>query len=114
MGPGKLRERVKIRRGELVDNGHGGQLRQWSTIAEPWAEVIGLAGREAVIAHSFEGIGSWRITIRWRAGVLASDQLRLPDGTNLAIAAPPYDPFGNRKWLSILATSEGVEADDGE
>ncbi|WCT78882.1 phage head closure protein [Novosphingobium humi] len=114
LGAGRLRHPIKIRRAVLVNNGRGGQTKQWQTIASPRAEIIGLDGREAMIGHALTGISVSRVTIRWRAGILATDQVRLADGTNLAIAAPPYDPFGTRKWLTILATTEGVEPDDGQ
>ena len=106
---GELRHSIRVRRAALVDDGHGGQERQWATVATPRAKVEGQDGREALIAHALEGISTYRLTIRHRTGLKPSDQVRLDDagGTLLNIKSIS-DPDGRRRWLQILASTDGV------
>lgn len=111
-GAGRLRHRITIRRPTETANGKGGFTTGWATIAgSVAAEVEGLDGREAMFAQALQGISSYRITIRWRAGIKASDQVVLPDGSQLNIAAPPADPDGRRRWLTIMADTGSVRGE---
>lgn len=108
-GAGRLRQRITIRRPTETRDGKGGFTTAWTTIAnEIGADVEGLDGREALFAHALQGISSYRITIRWRAGLQARDQVVLSDGTELNITAPPADPDGRRRWLTIMADTGSV------
>jgi head-tail adaptor len=64
-----------------------------------------------MFAQALSGVSSYRITIRWRTGIKASDQIVLPDGTELNVTAPPADPDGRRRWLTIMADSGSVRAE---
>ena len=110
-GAGRLRHRVLVRRAEQVRNAKGGFDDSWSTIADCRAEVEGLDGREAMFGQALQGVSSYRITIRWRAGIKASDQVVLPDGTEVNITAPPADPDGRRRWLTIMADTGSVRSE---
>lgn len=107
---GRLRHRVTIRRRVLQNDGHGGQQHVVQTVAVLPAEVEGLDGREALLAHALQGIGAYRITIRYRTGLLTSDQAVLDDGTELNITSIS-DPDGRRIQLQILANTGSVMAD---
>lgn len=109
LAAGRLNQRITIRRSVDLDDGRGGQSAVWSTIASVWAEVINLNGREAVLAGALQGISSWRITIRWRAGVLPSDQIVHGD-LHLNVTAAD-DPDGQRDRLVIFADNQAVQAD---
>lgn len=111
-GAGRLRSRITIRRPTEVQNAKGGYDTAWATVADRiGADVEGLDGREAMFAQSLQGISSYRITIRWRAGLKASDQVVLADGTELNITAPPADPDGRKRWLTIMADTGSVRAE---
>ena len=107
----QLRHRIEIRRAVKESDGKGGYITRWEVLASPMAELLGLDGREAVMERVLEGISSYRIRIRWRAGltVKASDQVRLTDGTELNITAPAADPDGKRQQLIIMADSQSAQ-----
>lgn len=107
---GRLRHTVVIRREVQVQNAKGGYDTSWQTVASPKAKVEGLDGRESMLAHALQGISSYRVTIRWRTGIKVSDQLVLPDGTELNIASA-NDPTGKREKLVILADTGSVRAE---
>lgn len=110
-GAGMLRHQVQIRRAAQVQNAKGGYDTAWSTIASCRARVDGLDGREAMFGQALQGVSSYRLTIRFRTGIKASDQVILPDGTELNITAPPSDPDGRQRWLTILADTASVRAE---
>ena len=104
---GRLRHKLQIRRKTQVDDGKGGYATSWPVIAEPWAEVIGLAGREAVIEDVLRSVAIYRITIRWRNDILPGDQLSY--GSIDLNIKPPADPDGRREQLVFVADTDGVE-----
>jgi SPP1 family predicted phage head-tail adaptor len=114
---GRLRDKITIRRLEDAPTGRGGFDRSWMTIADRIsAEVIGQSGREAVLANTLQGVATYRITIRYRKGLNAEDQViwhRGPaDDVELNVLAPPNDPWGRRQFLQIMAdTSARQNAD---
>lgn len=96
-----LTERIAIRRPVKADNGKGGYTTTWSTVAEPWARVIGLDGRESVMEHVLQGVSVYQIRIWYREGIQASDQVTL-GARNLNIRSCA-DPFGTRRELLLVA-----------
>lgn len=107
---GLLRHDILIRRAGLIDDGKGGQTRGWGTVAQLRAQVEGMDGREAMIAHALQGTRTWRITIRFRSDIEESDQIRLSNGTDLNITSIT-DPDGRRIQLQIIATTGSAVAD---
>ncbi|MFZ3485287.1 phage head closure protein [Sphingomonas sp. 3-13AW] len=108
LGAGRLRQRIEIWRSVETKNGRGGFTDDWQMIAATRAEILGQPGREAVLEQALQGIAVYKITIRFRDDVLASDQLRW-SGRILNITAPPVDPDGLRKELVITASTESVQ-----
>jgi len=113
LAAGRLRDRITIRRPTVTASGKGGQTRGWETVAA-WvpAEIIGQSGREAVIANTLQGVATYRITIRWRSGVQAKDQIlwHSPGGdVELNVLAPPSDPTGRRVMLQIIADTSAQQ-----
>lgn len=106
---GDLRHKVVIRRVTEVDDGKGAYTTNWATIAEPWAEVIGLTGRETVMDQVLQSITVYRIRIRWRSDIRAADQIQ-HGAISLNITSAD-DPDGKRKQLIIIATTEGARSD---
>ena len=105
--PGRLRERITIRRLTTTRVPGGGMTSTWSDLATIWAEVIGINGRESVIAEAFQGTSFYRITIRWRADISDADQLRYRS-IDLNIRSVS-DPDGMREQLLILADTGSVQ-----
>lgn len=103
--PGRMRERITIRRQANVKNARGGLTRSWTTLADNLsAEVVSIDGREAVIGQVLQGLSTYQITIRYRGDLKASDQV-LWNGLELNIIAPPADRLGTRHWLTIHAST---------
>lgn len=98
---GALRHRVTIRRKNRTAKTGGGFDTAWADLVTVWAEVIGLNGREAVIAHALEGVSYYRVTFRWRTDITDADQLRYA-AQDLNIRSIS-DPDGRREQLLILA-----------
>ena len=108
LSPGRLRDRIDIRRATLTKKPKGGGYdRSWSTLDTVWAEVIGVNGREAVIAQALQGVSAYRITIRYREDVTDADQI-VHRGRELNIRSVS-DPDGTREQLLILADTGSVQ-----
>ena len=109
LAAGRLREKITLRRLTDVSDGKGGYIRDWNTIAERlWAEVVGQAGRSAMLANTLQGIATYRIVIRYRPDIKANDQV-LWNGLELNIVAPPVDPDGRREQLQIFADTSSPQ-----
>jgi head-tail adaptor len=115
MGAGALREVIEIRRFTATPTGKGGQTRAWATLdgmSAVRAEATGQSGREAVIAHSLQGIETYLFRIHWRATeIRANDQIVWKSNGNreLNILMPPQDRTGSREWLFILADTSSPQ-----
>lgn len=101
IGAGRLNRRIEIRRPVETDLETGGSAVTWATVCSCSAEVKGLDGRESVMDRVLQGISVYQVRIRWRDGLLPSDQIRL-GATNLNIRSIA-DPDGRRRELIIMA-----------
>lgn len=108
LNAGELRHQVTFRRVTTQQDAKGGQETLWATVAQPWAKVEGIDGREALIAMAFTGVAHIRLTIRYRADLKTSDQLVLPDGRQFNIRSIA-DPDGRREQLQVLADTASVQ-----
>ena len=108
LAAGRLKHRITISRGTRTPTGKGGFTTTWAPVATVWAEVISLNGREAVIANALQGVSSYRITVRWKAGLVTEKDQIVYDGKTLNVRSA-VDPDGSRVAWSILADSEAVQ-----
>jgi SPP1 family predicted phage head-tail adaptor len=106
---GKLREAITIRRkGEGKNDTTGGLRTGWATLADNLAaEVISLNGREALIGGVLQGVSFFKITVRYRTDLKASDQI-LWNGRELNIISAE-DELGTRQWTVIQASTAAPE-----
>lgn len=107
MQPGRLRHRVAVQGAVDVADGSGGYKRERPVLMTLWAEVIGLAGREATVAGALTGITPYRVTLRWRNDLTTTHQLVF-EGERLNIRSI-NDPDGRRQWLTLICDNESVE-----
>ena len=107
LAAGRLRHRITIRRQTRTAKPKGGFETVWNDVADIWAEVIGLNGREAVIGQALQGISTFRVTIRWRTDLSDADQLR-HGALDLNIRSIT-DPDGRREQLQIIADTGSVQ-----
>lgn len=103
---GRLRERIAFERPVIGDDGAGGGVLAWETVAEVFAAVEAETGREPVEADAREAQVTWRITIRARAD-LSADWRVVWRGQALDILAILPDP--RRAHVTILARSGGAQ-----
>ncbi len=64
---GKLRHRLTIEQEARTDDGGGGATIVWNDVAEIWAAVEAVAGREKAAAGRITGEVSHLVTIRYRS-----------------------------------------------
>jgi SPP1 family predicted phage head-tail adaptor len=100
---GDLRDRITIKRRVEVRDATGGLDRTWETLAEVWAQVISINGREEVIGNVLQGTSTFQVTIRYRNDLKASDQI-LWNGRELNVLAAE-DREGRRRWTIIHAST---------
>jgi SPP1 family predicted phage head-tail adaptor len=100
--PGALRDRITIEREVSTDMGGGGSEVGWSQLAQVWAQILPVSGREQIQAAAVTASALYRITVRWRSDVNETHRVKLADGTALNLRRVA-DPDGQRQWLELLA-----------
>lgn len=71
---GELYHRVTFKREVSVDDGMGGSTTAWQDIAEVWAHVRPLTGRERQIAGEIAAVANYLIVIRYRDDLRENDK----------------------------------------
>lgn len=105
---GKLRHRVRIERQVTVLDSFGQQSTGWTLVAAVWAAVEPLSAREMIAASQVQSSVTARITIRYRADLLASDRIVFRGKTyNIAGVLP--DAESGLEHIT-LPVSEGTDA----
>jgi len=100
------RHQIIVRRPEETDNEGGGSTTTWSEIGRPWAELIGLDGRESVMNKVLEGVSVRRIRVWYRTDIDDKCQISA-DGLTLNVRSVA-DPWGTRRELVIIADTAGT------
>lgn len=99
-GLGRLKRRLVIEVPTETGDGAGGVTRSHATVATVWANLEWITGEERWRQNRPEQAASWRITLRWRAGLTAA--MRFRDGTRLFAIRAIGDPDGGRRSLVCL------------
>lgn len=104
---GKLRHKVVLQSfTTTVDMTTGDRVQAWVDVGAIWSAVEPLSGREYIAAAATQSKVAARITIRYRAGVTATQ--RIVHGAKVYnIEAVLADKASGREYLSLLC-SEGV------
>ncbi|HRP23615.1 phage head closure protein [Thauera sp.] len=87
MYAGRMDTRVTVQRPETTRDEFGGVVEGWALIASTWAAVEPLTGRELFAAQATQTETTYRLTVRYMAGVDASCRVLLDDGRVLGITA---------------------------
>jgi SPP1 family predicted phage head-tail adaptor len=110
MEAGRLRHRVTIQ--EKVDSrdSYGGERETWVDIAEVWAEVEPLVGREYLESRQESAEITTRVRVRYRAGIRPEMRVKYVDEADVAHY---YDIFsaqnvGTRRKELVLVCREQV------
>lgn len=72
MQAGRLRHRVTIQEPVSATNGYNETITTWSRVAEVWASVEPLSGREFFAAEHQQSEISHRVVMRYRGGITAT------------------------------------------
>jgi SPP1 family predicted phage head-tail adaptor len=73
----RLRQRVTLQEETQTSDGAGGYVRGWQDIADLWAEIISLNGKEKLFAGQLQSQVSHKILLRYRNDVRAGQRLLL-------------------------------------
>lgn len=65
----RLTRRIAIEEPADIPDGGGGFIRSWQHVADLWAEIMPMRGREALVAQQTVGVVTYRITMRYVAGL---------------------------------------------
>lgn len=67
INPGDLDQRVRIETQSNASDGYGGSVLTWTLLAEVWARVRPVSGRERAEAAAVEAPALYRVVIRRRS-----------------------------------------------
>lgn len=102
--PGRYDQRVTFQERTSSTNDFGEDVPTWSDVAEVWARVEPLRGREFFQAGQMQSSAEVRITVRWRAGL--DEKMRIVwRGVPHEIVAPPIDVSGKQIDLEFMCAS---------
>ena len=107
---GDLRHRIAITRTVQTKQSNGSYWEVTGEVARPWAEVRSEGGKEAVMDQVLQGIAVYRIRIRWRGDVKASDQIDYSGSAKPLNIRSADDPDGRREQLVIVADTASTRA----
>jgi SPP1 family predicted phage head-tail adaptor len=71
----RLRQRLTLQQEVQTPDTAGGYTRGWQDVADLWAEIIPITGREKLFADQLQSQISHKIVLRYRAGVSAGQRL---------------------------------------
>jgi SPP1 family predicted phage head-tail adaptor len=106
---GSLRQRVQlVQPGTSADSFGGISPSGGTVLAETWASIEALSGRDALAAQSFTSVASHLVTIRWMPGVLAKQVVKF--GTRTFQIEAVLNPDERTKVLKLVC----VEINDSQ
>ncbi|AMJ59231.1 phage head closure protein [Bosea sp. PAMC 26642] len=97
---GILKRRLALEAPVETPDGLGGRTQGFATIAALWGQVEWLSGDERWRMGRPEQLATHRITLRWRAGIDASQRFR--DQERIFEIRAVVDPDGGRRRLVCL------------
>lgn len=102
----QLDTRITVQRPETTRDEFGGVVEGWALIASTWAAVEPLTGRELFAAQATQSETTYRLTVRYMAGVDASCRVLLDDGRVLGITAV-IDLRNQHRYMQFLCRELG-------
>lgn len=76
MEAGHLRHRVQLDHYTVAANAVGDPVKSWASVAEVWASIEPLSGRELEWAQQQHAQAAIRVTMRYRAGIDTTYRIR--------------------------------------
>lgn len=102
---GELDQLITIRREVRVPDGMGGSKLEWRDVAEVWAKVRPMSGRERLAAGQVEASANYLVVIYAGPAVLAKDII-VWDGKELNVRFPKRR--GSRSLFLEIEAEMGV------
>lgn len=102
---GDLRRRVKLQRRSTKLDSFGQRQESWSDVADVWADINPLSGRELEAAQAVVSATTHEITIRWRPDVTSAHRIVYRGRLFNILSA--LDENTQRRLL-VLSCSEGL------
>jgi SPP1 family predicted phage head-tail adaptor len=107
---GNLRHKVQLQAKRVSQDPDTGEMvTRWVTIAQPWAEIVPMSGREFMAAAAEQSEVRGRIVMRYRDDVNASMRV-VYRGKYYNILAVLPDAESGREHITLM-TGEGVRFD---
>ncbi len=104
MDIGKLKHRITIQNMQFVsqDPVTGEEKYDWVTVAQTWAQIQGISGREFLAASAEQAGTTWRIIMRYIPGLKSSYRILLDDQIfNISAILPD----NNKTMITVMAES---------
>ena len=101
---GLLDQVVTLQQRAAGTGGRGQDNGAWQTVADVWARVEPMRGREYQAAAQLQAEMDTRITIRYRADVTELWRV-LWRGVPYDIVSPPIDPGARAETLELMCTT---------
>jgi SPP1 family predicted phage head-tail adaptor len=115
MESGKLRYLVAIEQKTSAKDSFGAPQELWNTVCQVYAGFETLSGQELFAAQKITPDVTHRITLRYRAGIIAEMRVNWTDtreGRNRIFdILAPMDPDQGRQKLHLLAVERNVPGD---
>jgi SPP1 family predicted phage head-tail adaptor len=105
-GAGALRDKVTIQRKSTSRGAAGGEVNSWVDLAEVWAGIMPLSGRELASQRSIYADATHKILIRYRDDV--TPKMRVLFGTRQFDIASSLNMDGHRRYLEIIAIERNL------
>ena len=106
IGIGDLRSRLSLQAPVRISDGGGGAATSWTLVANLWAAVRPIHGKEKALADRISGSLTHEIHIRWRAGVAPS--MRFVMGARVFEILVVMDNGERRQWLRCLCEERNL------
>jgi len=101
---GELDQRIRIEQKTSSQATNGEPVTTWATIAELWAKVQQLTGRDQIAAQQVQYPADVRIIIRHRPSLTPEDHRLIWQGAPYEIVGQPAQVGPRGEWLEIMAT----------
>ncbi len=100
MNAGKLRHKIALLKKETITNPSGYSSESWQIVAEVWAMIEGLKGKEYFAAAAINAQSQVRMTIRYKIGINAD--MRIRHNTTEYEIRSIADQDGRKRYLQIM------------
>lgn len=102
----RIRQRLTLQQEIRTGDSAGGYVRSWQNVADIWAEITPLTGKEKLFSERLQGSITHRILIRFRSDITTENRLFFENRVFNIRSVSNVKELGDT--MEILA-EEGVE-----